>query len=96
MPQPPDEIIDAEVVEEDAALALPVPTTPTTDYTDDGLPTFDYVRDRIEGRLATSTGATELAADTLPAAVSPDDQLAAREQAGRDRLAQIRQAMRQE
>ncbi len=94
---PDDEPIEGEVVEEAGALALPgpmVPEAPATHYTDSGVPTFDYVRDQIEGRFATSVGATELAGDT-PQATSLDEQFAAREQAGRDRLEEIRRAMRE-
>ena len=98
MSESPDEpIVDAEVVDDHTAVAVPssmVPEAPVTDYTDDGTPTFDYVRDRIEGRFATSLGATELAENGTPAA-SLDEQLAAREQAGRDRLEEIRRAMRE-
>jgi phage shock protein A len=95
---PDDEPIDAEVVDEGGALAVPepfVPTAPAMDYTESGVPTFDYVRSQIEGRIGTSLGAAELAADTAPA-VSLDEQFAAREQAGKDRLAEIRRAMRGE
>jgi len=95
---PDDEPIEGEVVEEGSALAVPgpiVPEAPATDYTDSGVPTFDYVRDQIEGRFATSVGAAELAGDTAPAK-SVEDEFAAREQAGRDRLAEIRRAMREE
>jgi phage shock protein A len=97
---PEDVPMDAEIVEE-SAVALPTPMTaaePTalvTDYTDDGVPTLDYVRDQIEGRFATSLGADELAAGTPPV-VSLDEQFAARESAGKDRLEQIRRAMRGE
>ncbi|HEX5120159.1 MAG TPA: hypothetical protein VFW65_33660 [Pseudonocardiaceae bacterium] len=98
MSQSPDEpIIEDAVVEDSAAVALPGPITPDapiTDYTDDGTPTFDYVRDRIEGRIATSIGAGELAGST-PEAASVDEQFTAREQAGRDRLEEIRRAMRE-
>lgn len=99
MSQTPDEQgIEDAVVEDSAAVAVPGPVTPeppVTDYTDDGTPTFDYVRDRIEGRFATSVGATELAGAT-PEAASLDERFAEREQAGRDRLEQIRRAMREE
>jgi hypothetical protein len=99
MSHSPDEpvIEDAEVVD-GAAVALPgaiPPDAPATDYTDDGTPNFDYVRDRIESRIATSIGAGELAGNT-PEAATVDEQFAAREQAGRDRLEQIRRAMREE
>jgi hypothetical protein len=98
---PDDTTIEGEVVGEDAALALPepiapaAPTAPATDYTDSGVPTFDYVRDQVERRFTTSTGAAELAADSRPG-TSLDEQFTAREQAGKDRLEQIRRAMREE
>ena len=98
MSESPDEIIEGEVVEEGTALALPVPATPAMpafDYTESGVPTFDYVREQIEGRIATSVGAAELAEDSAPAATL-DEQFAAREQAGRDRLEQIRRQLRGE
>lgn len=103
MSQSPDEpgIEDAVIddgVDDGAAVAVPGPVTPdapVTDYTDDGTPTFDYVREQIEGRFATSVGAGELAGAT-PEAAAVDEQFAEREQAGRDRLEQIRRAMREE
>jgi phage shock protein A len=95
---PDDEPIDAEVVEQ-GTVALPStvgePTGLATDYTDDGVPTLDYVRDQIEGRFAMSIGTNELAAD-IPQVASLDEQFAARENAGKDRLEQIRRAMRGE
>ncbi|HEY1574649.1 MAG TPA: hypothetical protein VGG05_25180 [Pseudonocardiaceae bacterium] len=99
MSQSPDEpaIEDAEVVD-GAALALPGPIAadePVTDYTDDGTPTFDYVRNQIEGRIAMSIGTGELAGAT-PEAATLDEQFTAREEAGRERLEQIRRSMRQE
>jgi phage shock protein A len=97
MSQSPEDVpIDAEVVDDSTALALPDPAQPLApDYTDDGVPTLDYVRNQIEGRFATSIGAAELAADASHA-TSIDDQFAERERAGKDRLAQIRRAMREE
>jgi phage shock protein A len=80
-PEPP---IDAEIVDD-------APVLPPTDYTDAGVPNFDYVRDRIENRIATSIGTTELAADP---AKSLDDQLAERDRAGRDKLEEIRRSLR--
>ena len=68
------------------------PSTPEGDYTDAGVPNFDYIRDRIENRVATSDGATELAAAT-PDAASVDEQLAERDRAGREKLEQIRRSM---
>lgn len=62
------------------------------DYTDKGVPTFDYVRDKIEGKQATGDAATELAGDPK----GTNQQFEEREQAGRDKLAEIRKAMRGE
>ncbi|CRK58265.1 Diaminopimelate decarboxylase [Alloactinosynnema sp. L-07] len=66
-----------------------------TDYTGGGVPTFDYVRERVEGKLAGSAGATELAGE-LPEAKSVEEQLAEREKAGKSKLEEIRRAMRGE
>lgn len=73
----------------------PAPDAPDGDYTEAGVPDFDYVRDRIENRFATATGATELAEGT-PEAASLDDQLAERDRAARQRLEQIRRSMGKE
>ncbi|GAA3045009.1 PspA/IM30 family protein [Actinokineospora globicatena] len=95
-------VVDAEVVDTPdpgraVQPALPVIPTPPLepDYTDAGVPTFDYVRDRIESRSATATGSTDLAGlgGTGPSVKSLDEQLAEREEAGRARLAEIRKAM---
>ncbi|WP_051267579.1 hypothetical protein [Nakamurella lactea] len=37
---------------------------PAFDYTDEGVPTLDYVRDKIEGRWGTAMGSTELAQES--------------------------------
>ncbi|WAL68430.1 hypothetical protein ORV05_11875 [Amycolatopsis cynarae] len=68
-----------------------VPGVPA-DYTDGGVPTFDYVRDRIEKRVATAAGATELAGDTT----SIDERIAERDRAAQERLEQIRRSLRGE
>jgi phage shock protein A len=85
--EPP--VLEGEIVETVPTLA------PAFDYTDDGVPTLDYVRDRIEGRFATSVGATELANES-PEGASVEEQMAKRDQAGRDKLEEIRRAMRGE
>ncbi|HEY2701462.1 MAG TPA: hypothetical protein VGJ45_38825 [Pseudonocardiaceae bacterium] len=100
-----DDIIDGSVVEDStvdartgADLALPgtyQPTELATDYTNEGVPNFDFVRDKIESRFATSLGSTELAGMT-PEAATVEDQFAKREQAGKDKLEEIRRAMRGE
>ena len=66
---------------------------PDTGYSRDGVPTFDAVRDKIENRYATSLGSTELAADT-PEGRTVAEQYDARQRAAAERLAQIRQSMR--
>jgi hypothetical protein len=98
-----DDIIDGSVVEESTEIAVPGSFTPgsltpaelVTDYTNDGVPTFDYVRDQIESRVATSIGSSELAGMS-PEAAAVEDQFAKREQAGKDKLEEIRRAMRGE
>ena len=68
---------------------------PPGDYSESGVPTFDYVRDRIENRAATSIGSQELAGET-PEGKAVADQFEARERAGRDKLEEIRRQMRGE
>ncbi|MCE7004827.1 hypothetical protein LWC34_18645 [Kibdelosporangium philippinense] len=84
-------IIDAEIVE----TTPPPVKAPEFDYTEGGVPTFDYVRDRIENRVATSIGANELAEGT-PQAKTIDEQMAERDKAGRDKLEEIRRQLRGE
>ena len=100
---PDDEVLDAEVVSADEVE----PGTPTVDlvaghvatppmdtgYTTAGVPTFDSVREKIEGRFGTAMGAAELAAET-PEGRSADEQYEARQKAAADRLAQIRASMK--
>lgn len=89
------EPIDAEIVEDSTAVPAPAPVTPSFDYTDGGVPTFDYVRDRIENKVATSIGSNELAQES-PQGKSIDEQMAERDRAGRDKLEEIRRQMRGE
>lgn len=64
-----EEILDAEIVHTPTSTPVPaVPGAPITgvpapafDYTDSGVPTLDYVRDRIEKRWGTAQGSAELA-----------------------------------
>ena len=71
------------------------PETPDADdgYTTSGVPTFDSVREKIESRYETSIGAAELDAET-PEGRDVDEQFEARQRAAADRLAQIRESMR--
>lgn len=89
MPESPDEPIDAEIVPE-PAQATPPP--PPTGYTDGGVPTLDYVRDKIEGRYATALGMEELVGDT-DLARSLAEQEAKREEAAAAKLAEIRRSL---
>jgi phage shock protein A len=82
-------VIDAEIVEYEAAP----PVVPPADYSEDGVPTFEHVRDRIESRVATGIGAGELA-EAIPEAKAVEDQFEARRQAGIDKLEEIRRSMR--
>jgi phage shock protein A len=87
-----------------APSSEPAPTTGPTvpdpvlpelgnpDYTDEGVPTFDFVRSRIEGRAATAEGRSELDAET-PEGRSLAQQEADRDAAARDKLAEIRRSM---
>ena len=74
----------------------PAITAPPADYTAGGVPSLDFVRNKIEGRYATSLGATELAEDVIPEVKSAREQAAAREEAARDKLEAIRRSMRGE
>ncbi|MFD9735997.1 hypothetical protein [Umezawaea sp. NPDC059074] len=91
-PQDEPLAIEGELVDEPAPAA---PVTPQFDYTNEGVPNFDYVRDKIENRFATSTASTELSGG-VSEAKSVDEQLAERDRAGRDKLEEIRRAMRGE
>lgn len=82
----PPEPIDAEIVE-----PAP-PQAPAPDYDEHGVPTLDYVRDKIEGRYATSLGSTELAEGSA-AARSIEQQEAEREQAAKAKLDEIRRGL---
>ncbi|HEY5879183.1 MAG TPA: hypothetical protein VIU11_09735 [Nakamurella sp.] len=71
-----------------AGAALPAP-----DYSAAGVPSLDFVRDKIEGRFAHSLGSAELASET-PEARSAAEQQQEREKAARDKLDAIRQSLR--
>ena len=65
-PAPPpldddEDVQDAEIVEPAALVPGPSISLPAADYTEAGVPSLDYLRDRIEGRYATAIGSTELA-----------------------------------
>jgi phage shock protein A len=83
--QPP-EPTDAQIV----PPATPQPPAP--DYDERGVPSLDYVRDKIEGRFATALGGTELAEGT-PEARSIEEQQAQREAAAKAKLDEIRRTL---
>ena len=87
----PTEPVDAEIVP-DPAPATPAPPACTPDYDERGIPSFDHVRDKIEGRVATSIGMGELAAET-PQGRSIEEQEAERAKAAKARLDEIRRSM---
>jgi phage shock protein A len=62
-------------------------------YTSSGVPTFESVREKIETRYATSIGAAELDAES-PEGRGIEEQYQKREQAAAERLAEIRESMR--
>jgi phage shock protein A len=74
------------------------PTTPGAVEPDHGfdtagVPTFESVRDKIEGRYATAQGSAELDAQTAEGR-SVEEQYEERQHAAAERLAQIRESMR--
>jgi hypothetical protein len=92
-------VVDGEIVDETptAAIAVPSPELPDPDYSEGGVPSFDFVRDRIENRYSTSLGSADVAGlGTEHTTENLDKQLADRDQAAKDRLAAIRRSMRGE
>lgn len=85
------EPVDAEIVPDDPPPPPPV-VAPPPDYDEHGVPSFDYVRDRIERRHATADGATELAEGTAEAR-SAEQQYEDRERAGKAKLDEIRRSL---
>lgn len=103
---PADEVVVAEVALPDGPPtevvpappepANPVPVVPAeSGYTADGVPTFDYARERIETRYGAALGGAELAAET-PQGRSVEEQYEARQRAAAEKLEQIRASMRDE
>ncbi|QSE94618.1 hypothetical protein JWS13_41435 [Rhodococcus pseudokoreensis] len=69
-----------------------VPGVPEPDYTSGGVPTFDRVRERIEGRFGTAMGSSGLAHDS-PSGRSLEDAWEKREKAGKAKLDEIRRSL---
>ncbi|MDT5203357.1 MAG: hypothetical protein QOE48_2119 [Mycobacterium sp.] len=62
-------------------------------YTDSGVPTFESVREKIQTRYETSIGAAELDAESAEGR-DVEEQYEARQHGAAERLAQIRESMR--
>ncbi len=81
-------------VESDPAPPLPAdPPGVAPDYDKYGVPSLDFVRNKIEGRYATSLGAAELAQQTWEA-TSAQERAAEREKSAQEALEKIRQSLR--
>lgn len=90
-PAQPTELEPADVEIVPAETVPPTPL-PVPDYDERGVPSLDHVRDKIEGRWATSVGAAELLADTAVAR-SIEEQEADRAAAARAKLDEIRRGL---
>ena len=74
-------------------LAAPSVLAPPADYSQAGVPSLDFVRDKIEGRYAKSLGSTELAQETTEARAI-EEQAAKRADAAKEKLDAIRRSLR--
>ena len=75
-----------------SSAGIAAPAVPEPDYTPGGVPTFDRVRERIEGRFGTAMGSSELAHDS-PSGQSLDEAWEKREKAGKAKLDEIRRSL---
>ena len=97
---PPVGILDAEVVgDSGSAQAIGGVSTgysaheSPTGYSEEGVPTWDSVRDKVELRTGTALGGEEL--DHLsPAGRTLDEQWNERQESGRKKLEEIRRSMK--
>ncbi|GAA1483019.1 hypothetical protein GCM10009624_34590 [Gordonia sinesedis] len=91
--EPVGEIVDADLVPSVTPGPTENPTvTVPSDYTDSGVPTFDYVRDKIEHRINTAVGSQELAEST-PEGRGVDEMMRKRDEAAKRKLDEIRKSM---
>ena len=86
-----DEIIDVPVVAVSGVI-ISEPDYTQPDYTEAGVPTFDRVREKIEGRFGMSIGSAELAHES-PAGKTVDEQWDERQKAAKAKLEEIRRSM---
>jgi hypothetical protein len=98
---PPDDAIeDAEIVEPAppaGSAVVPVPDAPPPplpppDYDERGVPSLDYVRNKIEGRYATSLGSAELVEDSATGR-DIEQQEADRAAKAKEKLEEIRRSL---
>ncbi|WP_262365869.1 PspA domain-containing protein [Gordonia sp. OPL2] len=68
------------------------PPIPDPNYTNSGVPTFDFVRDKIENRISTAIGSEELA-HAGPEGQQVDEMMRKRDEAARKKLEEIRKSM---
>jgi hypothetical protein len=85
-PPEPHETASAE------AELIPPDPIPPPDFDDRGVPSLEHVRDKIEARYATATGAAELAEGTA-AARDVVDQEEERKRAAAAKLEEIRRSL---
>ncbi|GAB90451.1 hypothetical protein [Gordonia rhizosphera] len=99
-PQNPNpDVVEGEVVADPAQTPQTAPTptgyippVPDPNYTEQGVPTFDFVRDKIENRVATAIGSEELAHAT-PEGQQVDEMMRKRDEAAKKKLDEIRKSM---
>ncbi len=89
VPAEPADVVDAEIVIDPQALD---PALTATDYTDAGVPTFNYVRDKIEKRVTTAVGSEELVGET-PEGQAAEDLYEKTKEAAASKLDEIRKSM---
>ncbi|MBD1317970.1 PspA domain-containing protein [Gordonia hankookensis] len=85
------DVVDAEIVSP-TGTPVPFPPLPDPDYTDQGVPTFDFVRDKIENRVTTAIGSEELA-EASPEGQQVDEMMRKRDEAAKKKLDEIRKSM---
>ncbi|WP_315772418.1 hypothetical protein [Rhodococcoides kroppenstedtii] len=95
----PGVTVDAEIVDDPVGppvgvgVSEPGLAAPGLTWTADGVPTWDGVRERVEGRSGSAMGAAELDAESA-AGRTEAEKFAERERAGKARLEEIRKSMR--
>ncbi|WP_431309454.1 PspA domain-containing protein [Gordonia sesuvii] len=97
-PQDPDpNVVEGEIVPDPTPQGASTPPgyiPPVTDphYSETGIPTFDFVRDKIENRISTAIGSEELA-HASPEGQKVDEMMRKRDEAARKKLEEIRKSM---